>query len=125
SGAWVLATQPFVGNSEVNLRYLDAVEAHKAMADYIAAHNPRATVLTQWPHTAELDEALLGYVARPILTKVSAKPADLDASDLVVVSSLATHSNELRSLAERHDWPVAHTVRRGDVEVVLYARPRA
>jgi hypothetical protein len=125
AGAWVLATQPFVGNSEVNLRYLDAVEAHQSMADYIAAHNPRATVLTQWPHTEELREPLLGYVDRPIAAKIPSKAADLRDSDLLVVSRLATDSNELQSLAERHDWPVVHTVRRGDVEVVLYARPRA
>jgi hypothetical protein len=118
----VLATQPFVGNSEFNPRYLEVVKAHEAMANYIAANDPTATVLTLWPHTSELNEPLFGYVDHPIATKNFSKPADLDGSDLIIVSSQSSDPQELRSLAEHNDWPVVHMVRKGNVEMVLYAR---
>jgi 4-amino-4-deoxy-L-arabinose transferase-like glycosyltransferase len=122
AAAWVLATQPFVGNSEFNPRYLDAVKAHEAMANYIAANDPTATVLTLFPHVSELNAPLLGYVDHPIATKNFTKPADLDGSDLIIVSSQSSDPQKLKSLAQYNKWPVVHTVREGKVEMVLYAR---
>ena len=125
AAAWVLTVQPFTGNSEMNLRYLDTVNADQAMARYVAAQHPGATVLTDWPRTVEFGSPLLGYVERPISTKGLANTRNIDDADLIVVSSVGAKHKELTALAENRDWPVAHTVRKGDVEVVLYARPGA
>jgi hypothetical protein len=123
--AWVLATQPFVGNGEVSLRYLDAIQADQAMVDYLDAHHPGATVLTEWPQKVEYENPLLGYVDRPFRVKGYARPADLAGADLILVSSAMSNRAELEELAADHDWSAVRTVRRGGAEVVLYAPPGA
>jgi 4-amino-4-deoxy-L-arabinose transferase-like glycosyltransferase len=123
AAAWVLLIQPFTGNGEVNLRYLDVVAAHETMANHIAARDPSPTVLTQWPHTDELAKPVLGYIDRRIRTKSYSRTRDVDGSDLIVVSNPPEAMEELKSLARRSSWPLVHTVRKGDITVELYERP--
>lgn len=43
---WSLANQPFIGNAEVNLRYLDVISVHKDISQFIAARFPASRIVT-------------------------------------------------------------------------------
>jgi hypothetical protein len=67
--AFILAlfTNPPYGFApEDNLAYRDYVEMHQKAETYLAAHYPRARVLTAWPASDEISRPYLGYVTQPL-----------------------------------------------------------
>ena len=64
--AGLFINPPYVFAPEDNLAYRDYVHLHQDAAQFLAAHDPRARVLTAWPASDELRRPWLGYVRRPI-----------------------------------------------------------
>lgn len=64
--AGLFAGPPYPYPPEDNLAYRDYILVHKRAADYLAAHDPHARVLTAWPASDELTKPYLGYVQQPI-----------------------------------------------------------
>ena len=64
--AGLFINPPYVFAPEDNLAYRDYVVLHEHAADFLAAHNPRARVLTAWPASDELRRPWLGYAQQPI-----------------------------------------------------------
>jgi len=66
--AWFI-NPPYPFTLEDNLAYRDYVVLHQRAASPLAAHHPRARVLTAWPATDELSHPYLGYtkVAIPVV----------------------------------------------------------
>lgn len=123
--AWSLSVQPFWGNAEFNMRYLDVVHAHEDMVRYIEANAPNALVVTAWPHTHELEQPVLGYVDRPLRTTNYTTPSDVDGADFILVSSPPTENPELQAIADDGGWHVVRTVERRSITVTLYKRSGA
>jgi hypothetical protein len=115
---WSLLTQPFIGNSEFNLRYLDAVAVHKEMARYIE-RNHASEVLTGFPHLGELRMPLFGYVDR----RLPASPFHLDAprrDGLILVSTLFGGSMTLEEMSRDEHLQLIKRVQKGAVTAALY-----
>jgi hypothetical protein len=132
SVAWMifsLFTQPFTGNAEFSLRYLDAVRANQEMAEFIEVAFPRARILTLWPHDMELNFPSMGYV-RTKLNVPWISPdqgADrLERADLiyVTVAPASLAMKKLTNIALENRWTLVHTVLRGPVRNELYQRPQ-
>jgi len=51
---------------EDNLAYSDFVHLHAAAATFLQAEHPKATILTAWPGSDELNRPFLGYVKQPM-----------------------------------------------------------
>ena len=64
--AGLFINPPYVFAPEDNLAYRDYVLLHQHATDFLAAHNPRARVLTAWPASDELRRPWLGYAQQPI-----------------------------------------------------------
>ncbi len=132
SVAWMifsLFTQPFTGNAEFSLRYLDAVRANQEMAEFIEVAFPRAQILTLWPHDMELNFPSMGYVRTKL--NVPWIPADhgadrLERADLiyVTVAPASLAMKKLTNIALENRWTLVHTVLRGPVRNELYQRPQ-
>lgn len=121
---WSLTAQPFGGNGEFNMRYLDVVRMHEALIGHLVSEVPDARILTSWPHTSQLTSPVLGYVPRPMKAKDFSAEADLGESDLILVSSPAPgEMDELRELAERNDWRLLRRLQRDAIWMELYGRP--
>jgi hypothetical protein len=127
---WSLATQPFTGNAEFNLKYLDVVSAHKEMCEYIASQFPQARIATDWPHILELLHPHLGYVKKRLralsvptrdLTSLEDEPARLNV-DLILLSTTpaSTQSEELKTYALKHNWRLIKRVVNEPVATELY-----
>lgn len=77
---------------EDNLAYRDFTLLHRDAARFLAAHTPKARVLTSWPATDELKNPYLGYTPRPLavfpvedfkretLEQVARRESDYDAA---------------------------------------------
>jgi hypothetical protein len=129
-----LLLTPFASNGEVDLHYLDVVRAHRAIASTIASAYGGARVLTAWPHTSELTQPHLGWVAAP-LPVVSLPPRLAAAQRGAVIASLAPDlilvspfpptdgMSELRDYAIGHGWTMVRREAVGPVVSELYARP--
>jgi hypothetical protein len=63
---------PWRISPEDNLAYSDFVHLHAAAAVFLQTEHPKATVLTAWPGSDELNRPFLGYVKKP-MTVVSAE----------------------------------------------------
>jgi hypothetical protein len=57
---------PWRISPEDNLAYSDFVHLHAAAATYLQTEHPKATVLTAWPGSDELNRPFLGYVKQPM-----------------------------------------------------------
>jgi hypothetical protein len=57
---------PWRISPEDNLAYSDFVHLHAAAAAYLQAEHPKATILTAWPGSDELNRPFLGYVKQPM-----------------------------------------------------------
>jgi hypothetical protein len=69
AAAFVLAlviNPPWRISPEDNLAYSDFVHLHAAAATYLQAEHPKATILTAWPGSDELNRPFLGYVNQPM-----------------------------------------------------------
>lgn len=120
---WSLAAQPLDGNAEYNMKYIDVVEMHKAMIDHIASEFPEARTLTVWPHTAEMRHPLLGYVRKPMNARGFGRRADLEKSDLILVSAFAEGEvGKLGELAQRSGWRPIKRLKKGAIVTELYGR---
>jgi hypothetical protein len=121
---WSLATQPFAGSAEFNLRYLDVVRLHKEMCEFIASEFPDARILTAFPHTVELQNPHLGYVKESLsVIPVHAKQ-DRWKADLILVSPVPVTSRmkELRTYAMKNDWQLIRRLDKEPVVTELYGR---
>ena len=131
--AWSLVTQPFSGNGEFNLKYLDVVRVHKEMCQYIASEFPQSRIATDWPHIVQLLHPHLGYVQKPLraisipakdLRLLEEKPL-LGGVDLILVSTTppSTQVQELRTYALKHNWRLIKRSADEPVVTELYGRP--
>jgi len=57
---------PWRISPEDNLAYSDFVHLHAAAATYLQHEHPKATILTAWPGSDELNRPFLGYVKQPM-----------------------------------------------------------
>ena len=57
---------PYRFAPEDNLEYVTVIHLHQAAIGEVAAHFPKATVLTAWPVSDELRKPELGYVQQPV-----------------------------------------------------------
>jgi 4-amino-4-deoxy-L-arabinose transferase-like glycosyltransferase len=131
---WSLKTQPFVGNAEFNTRYLDVVDIHKQMANFIASEFPHARILTAWPHHFQLRERRLGYVSKELTVSVFDKASlqaspelhepDLASADLVLVSPVpkSPAMEILREHAVKQEWRLIKRFEKPPVVTELYGR---
>ena len=130
---WSLATQPFTGNAEFNLRYLDVVRVHKEMCQYIASEFPQSRIATDWPHIQQLLYPHLGYVQKRLrvislpardLASLEDQPVLRDV-DLILVSTTpgSTQVEELRGYALKHNWRLIRRIVDEPVSTELYGRP--
>ena len=96
---------------EDNLAYADFVRLHKDAAVWLEKNEPKATVLTAWPGSDELNRPFLGYVKQPItvvrvenftLPQMLSAVQQRDAYDSVFVFN--TKYEPPRNLLARFGW---------------------
>jgi len=127
---WSLAARPFSGTAELNMRYLDVVRVHQAMASAIERDFASARVLTVWPHLPELGIPQLGYVRAPISVADAKEGVDLDRAlanaDLVWVTVVPSTRDmiPLRDRVVGAGWRVVRTFSAAPVVSELFAPPR-
>lgn len=132
---WSSATQPFSGNAEFNLRYLDAVQVDKEIGAILMKEFPSSRVVTAWPYTVELQSPQLGYVNRA-RSAVSvgaeggisaADERNLGEADLILVSLSPQMSKMavLRDYALSRNWRLIRRLEKGAAVAELYERPVA
>jgi hypothetical protein len=118
---WSTASQPFMGNSEFNLRYLDAVAVHQEMARYIEASHPSDKVWTEFPHTVELRRPLMGYVGRPLsVARLRPGSDEIGPSDLILVSTLSGGPKMIERFAGDERFRLIKRIQRDRVTAALY-----
>jgi 4-amino-4-deoxy-L-arabinose transferase-like glycosyltransferase len=130
---WSLINQPFTGNAEVNLRYLDVVKLHKEISKILVTEFPSARIVTAWPHTLELQRPHLGYVSQALSAAsfrdkggtFSVDEQNLRAADLILVSPVpgTPAMNELRTYALNNNWRLLRRLEKDPVVAELYRRP--
>ena len=132
---WSSATQPFSGNAEFNLRYLDAVQVDKEIGAILMKEFPSSRIVTAWPYTVELQSPQLGYVNRA-RSAVSvgaeggisaADERNLGEADLILVSLSPQMSKMavLRDYALSRNWRLIRRLEKGAAVAELYERPVA
>jgi 4-amino-4-deoxy-L-arabinose transferase-like glycosyltransferase len=89
-GIWI--NPPYAFAPEDNLTYRDMIVLHQRAITLIVQQWPKATVLTAWPATSELERPELGYTRQPIkafaiqgfsiedLQKAATDPGDYDTA---------------------------------------------
>ncbi len=109
AGLWI--NPPYAFAPEDNLTYRDFVALHQRAVAYISHNNPRATVLTAWPASAELGRPELGYTKEPVKTyairnftldevkKAAANPEEYDTA--MVFSTKLTPPTHLSKRIQR------------------------
>jgi hypothetical protein len=124
---WSLAVQPFWGNGEVNLTYLEVIKIHRSMIEQLSGEFPSARILTAWPYSTELSSPVLGYVRRPMNVTDFTGEDDLEKSDLVLTATpgLTERMDALRTLAQRTGWLPIKRLGQGRIETELYVPPTA
>jgi hypothetical protein len=122
---WSLLTQPFQGASTVNLRYREVVRLHRQAGEFVAARDPDADIVANWPVWHELLVPLYGYVPRPLKSQSYEKPGDIAGADLIVVSRpSAPGGEELWQLAREGGWRSLLRLGGGPNEIEAFERPR-
>jgi hypothetical protein len=125
---WSLLSQPFSGNAEFNMRYLDVVRVHEQMTSFIASEFPDARILTGWPHHWQFREPRLGYVAEEVTVSVFEAPRldqpDLSPFDVIVVSPVPKTSvmEKLREHAVKNEWRLIKRFEKPPVVTEVYGR---
>jgi hypothetical protein len=123
---WSLATQPFAGSAEFNLRYLDVVRLHKDMCEFIASEVPDSRIVTAFPHTRELQRPHLGYVKESLSVTSLGDNQVLREADLILVSPVPVTRGmeELKRYVLKNDWRLIRRLRKEPVITELYGRPK-
>lgn len=121
---WSLATDPYRGHGEDNMRYVGIVRMHQAAAADVSARYSNARILSAWPVAAELSDPLLGFVRDALRVKWFAGPHDLADADVAVVSDPANdQAAELLALLRDSGWTAVSARRQGEHSITLYEPP--
>jgi 4-amino-4-deoxy-L-arabinose transferase-like glycosyltransferase len=121
---WSLATDPYRGHGEDNMRYVGIVRMHQEAAAEVSAHYSSSRILSAWPVAAELADPLLGFVREPLQVKWFAGPQDLTQADVAVVSDPA--NDPARELVERlreSGWTAVSVRGQGEHSIAVYEPP--
>ena len=120
--AWPLRFDPFWGNGEFNLTYLDVVRVNQDIARFVEREFPGATVAAPWPQLRFLRIPELGYVTSPV--RVVNFPGPIDDATLVFVSVPWDGTpSTLRRMAQADGWHLLRRSQAGDAIAELYGRP--
>jgi hypothetical protein len=121
---WSLATDPYRGHGEDNMRYVGIVRMHQEAAADVSARYSSARILSAWPVAAELGDPLLGFVREPLNVKWFAGPQDLAEADVAVVSDPANaQAAEFLALLRNSGWTAVSARRQGEHSITVYEPP--
>ncbi len=84
-----LAGSTSYGNNEWNMKYINIVNMHRSMCEYIETRFPRSSILAVFPFNSALSKPDLGYVSKPVRAVSLTRHMKTKCCDLVVFSYLS------------------------------------